>query len=51
MINILRINKIIEPYNQKIIIEGDKSLSISWVLLASQAVGKSKGYNLSLIHI
>jgi len=46
MINILRINKIIKPYNQKIVIEGDKSLSIRWVLLASQAVGKSKGYNL-----
>ena len=46
MINILRINKIIKPYNQKIVIEGDKSLSIRWVLLASQAVGRSKGYNL-----
>ena len=46
MINILKINKIIKPYNQKIVIEGDKSLSIRWVLLASQAVGKSKGYNL-----
>ena len=46
MINILRINKTIKPYNQKIVIEGDKSLSIRWVLLASQAVGKSKGYNL-----
>ena len=36
----------IADFNKKINISGDKSLSIRWVLLASQAVGKSKGYNL-----
>ena len=38
-------NKII-AYNKEIQVSGDKSLSIRWVLLASQAVGKSKAYNL-----
>ena len=38
-------NKII-PFNKKINISGDKSLSIRWILLASQATGKSKAYNL-----
>ncbi len=46
MPNQLFINKKIGIFNKKIIISGDKSLSIRWVLLASQAVGKSKGYNL-----
>ena len=39
-------NKKIEPYNKKIKISGDKSLSIRWILLASQAVGRSKAYNI-----
>ena len=42
----LEINKIINSYNKKISIDGDKSLSIRWALLASQAVGKSKAYKL-----
>ena len=36
----------IKKFNKKIQVSGDKSLSIRWVLLASQAIGKSKGYNL-----
>ena len=40
------INKRIATFNKKIVIPGDKSLSIRWVLLASQATGKSKAYNL-----
>ena len=36
----------IKKFNKKILVSGDKSLSIRWVLLASQATGKSKGYNL-----
>jgi 3-phosphoshikimate 1-carboxyvinyltransferase len=46
MTRYLKIDKEIKPFNKKIIIEGDKSLSIRWVLLASQAIGKSKAYNL-----
>ena len=46
MPNQLFINKKIGIFNKKIIISGDKSLSIRWILLASQALGKSKGYNL-----
>lgn len=46
MTNVLKINKKILSYNKKIIVDGDKSLSIRWVLLASQATGKSKAYNL-----
>ena len=40
------INKIIKPFNQVIEIEGDKSISIRCVLLASQANGKSVINNL-----
>ena len=46
MTNLIEINKRIAPFNKRINIDGDKSLSIRWVLLASQATGKSKGYNL-----
>jgi 3-phosphoshikimate 1-carboxyvinyltransferase len=46
MKNTLKIYKNILPYNKKIMVEGDKSLSIRWVLLASQASGLSKAYNL-----
>jgi len=46
MPNQLFINKKIEVFDKKITVSGDKSLSIRWVLLASQAIGKSKGYNL-----
>ena len=40
------INKKIKNFNKKITISGDKSLSIRWALIASQATGKSKAYNL-----
>ena len=46
MEKILKINQQIKPFNKKISIEGDKSLSIRWALLASQANGISKSYNL-----
>ncbi|MDC1176961.1 3-phosphoshikimate 1-carboxyvinyltransferase [Candidatus Pelagibacter sp.] len=47
MINELKITKTLQPYN-KILknIPGDKSLSIRWALLASQASGISKAKNL-----
>ena len=40
------INKKIPPYNKTIQVSSDKSLSISTILLASQAVGISKISNL-----
>ena len=46
MKNIVKIDQTIKPFKKKINIEGDKSLSIRWVLLASQANGKSKAFNL-----
>ena len=46
MTNILKISRKILPYDKKIIVDGDKSLSIRWVLLASQATGKSRANNL-----
>ena len=48
MRNLIRINKIIKSYDKSIFIEGDKSLSIRWALLASQAIGKSISKNLLL---
>tara|TARA_B100000767_G_scaffold235794_1_gene229241 strand:+ start:1904 stop:3223 length:1320 start_codon:yes stop_codon:yes gene_type:complete len=46
MSKILSIKDKIKKFNKRIQISGDKSLSIRWVLLASQAIGKSKAYNL-----
>jgi len=46
MTKILFIDKKVRTFNKNIKVDGDKSLSIRWVLLASQALGKSKGYNL-----
>ena len=43
---ILKINQKIKCFNKVISIEGDKSLSIRWALLASQAIGKSRAYKL-----
>ena len=40
------INHTIKKYNKKIKVDGDKSLSIRFALLASQAIGMSKAYNL-----
>ena len=37
----LSINKRIDSFNKKILVSGNKSLSIRWVLLASQAVGRA----------
>ena len=42
----INISKTIKPFNKTLKIEGDKSLSIRWALLASQAKGKSKSFNL-----
>ena len=46
MSNLLVIKNIIKPYNQKITVSGDKSISIRWVLFASLANGNSKAQNL-----
>ena len=46
MLSKIKINKTIKPFNKVLEIEGDKSLSIRWVLLASQANGVSKSINL-----
>jgi len=52
LLNIIRMSQIliiknkIKKFNKTILVSGDKSLSIRWVLLASQAIGKSKSYNL-----
>ena len=46
MTKLVKISNIIKPFNKNIKIEGDKSLSIRWALLASQSPGKSKAYNL-----
>ena len=40
------IHKKINFFKKQIFVSGDKSLSIRWALLASQALGKSKAYNL-----
>ena len=42
----IKINKKINYFNQVIKVDGDKSLSIRWALLASQAIGDSKAFNL-----
>ncbi len=46
MKNQIIINKVISPFKKNLEIEGDKSLSIRWALLASQAIGKSTSTNL-----
>ena len=40
------ITKTLKNFNKKINVEGDKSLSIRFALLASQAIGKSRAFNL-----
>ena len=42
----ITINNTIKKFNKKIIIDGDKSLSIRFALIASQAIGKSKAFNI-----
>ena len=46
MNNTISIFKTIKSFNKKLEIEGDKSLSIRWSLLASQAIGKSTAQNI-----
>ena len=46
MNNIFSIKKTIKSFNSSLEIEGDKSLSIRWALLASQAIGKSSAKNI-----
>src|SRR5210317_1631297 len=46
MSNFFYINNIIRPFNSILKIEGDKSISIRWALLASQASGKSCAFNI-----
>ena len=46
MKNTIAIDKKIKPFNKILKIEGDKSLSIRWALLASQSKGVSRSVNL-----
>ena len=46
MIKPVIIKNKIKNFKKIISISGDKSLSIRWALMASQAIGKSKAYNL-----
>ena len=46
MSNSVTIKNKINKFNKTIEVSGDKSISIRCVLLASQAIGKSKIYNL-----
>ena len=46
MNKVVSINSNIKNFNKTITVDSDKSLSIRWALLASQAEGKSKAYNL-----
>ena len=46
MRNHIKINNSIKPFNKQIEVSGDKSISIRCVLIASQAIGKSRIYNL-----
>ena len=48
MSNIVKIKKKIENFKKTILVPGDKSLSIRWVLFASLANGTSKAKNLLL---
>ena len=46
MINHINITNKIKPYKKKINVSSDKSISIRCILLASQAIGQSRIYNL-----
>ena len=49
MLNYVSISNKINKFNYTIDnIGGDKSLSIRWALMASQALGKSKGFNIEI---
>ncbi|MDC1454463.1 hypothetical protein N8316_02015, partial [Pelagibacteraceae bacterium] len=42
MTNSIVIKKKLKDFNKKIVVSGDKSISIRWVLFASLASGNSK---------
>ena len=44
----LKIDKTIRPFKKTIVVDGDKSISIRWVLLSSLSKKKSTAYNLPL---
>ena len=46
MTRFVSINNKIKSFNKTIKVDGDKSLSIRWALMASQALGVSRAYNL-----
>ena len=46
MKNSVKIISKIKPFNKIISVDGDKSISIRWLLLASQATGKSKAHGI-----
>ena len=46
MPNFISINNKIQNFKKTIIVSGDKSISIRWVLFSSLASGKSKAKNL-----
>ena len=46
MKNTIIIEKTLKPFCSNLKIEGDKSLSIRWALMASQAVGRSSAENI-----
>ena len=46
MIKRIEIKNTIKPFTKKISVDGDKSISIRWLLLASQATGKSKAHGI-----
>ena len=48
MSNKILINQKIKNFKKKIKVDGDKSLSIRWILFSSIAQGKSQAYNLLL---
>ena len=48
MSNFVKINNKISRFNKRLLIDGDKSLSIRWALLSSQSLKKSKASNLLL---
>ncbi len=48
MSNFVKIKNKINRFNKKLLIDGDKSLSIRWALLSSQSLKKSRSSNLLL---
>ncbi len=46
MSNQIQINEKIKPFNKTITVDGDKSISIRWLLMSSQSTGLSKAYGI-----